>query len=205
MTQYKVESTVERQAFQLLAARYKFDPGWFATNWPELGELVARVMTLPHKTASPFGLTENERSFHIGALKGVLARGHLDPAIAVTGLEHCASLLRDDWAIKGIDLTERTRLVRACAGKSHTSFKRNTAIPIVDADESQAAHHVSLLRGVVLDMDVNMRLLSITVTPGKVRETKNLMSIAEIGSDSETDVARRHDEYLAEVSPHGVS
>ena len=29
------------------------------------------------------------------------------------------------------------------------------------------------------------------------------MSIVGIGHDSKTDVAARHDDYLAEISPHG--
>ena len=197
--------TVERQAFELLVARYKSDRAWFDTNWSELGELLANVTARPGKTASSFGLTENERRFRIDALKGIIASEHLTPDNAVTALEHCASLLRDDWTVKGVPVEERARLFKAYAGKAHTSFKRNTTIPTVDANDSEAAHHISLLRGVALNMDVNMRLLSITVTPRKVREVKKLMSIAGIGSDSATDVARRHDDYLAEASPHGDS
>ena len=58
-------------------------------------------------------------------------------------------------------------------------------------------------RGVILNLDGDMRLVSATVIPHKIRERDRLMSIVGIGHDSKTDVAARHDDYLAEISPHG--
>lgn len=210
MPQRRVKSisnaeTPERQAFQMITSRYKADPGWFDKNWPELREVVASTMAPRQKSTSPFGLTANERSFHIDALNDSLSKNRLDPAEAVQMLEHCAHLLRDDWTMQGIPASERARLFKAVTGKSRSSFKSNTEIPIGATSRTQPAHHVSLLRGVVLNLDVNMRLMSITVTPKKVREVKELMRIAGIGSDTASDVAERHDEYLAEASPHGIS
>ena len=201
----KVEGTVARRVFMLLTERYSTDPSWFDTNWPELGEALADVGAPPRRAAPPFGLTENERRFRVDSLKSAIASDYLIPDDAITALEHCASLLRDDWTTNGIPVAERARLFKVVSGKSHKSLKLNSVIPVGNADDIEPAHHISLLRGVVLDMDVNMRLLSITVTPRKVREVKKLMNIAGIGSDSESDVARRHDAYLAEASPHGDS
>ena len=210
MSQRRVKSTnktelPERQAFQIISGRYKADPSWFDKNWPELGGVLASAMAPRQKSKSPFGLTENERSFHADALNDSLSKGRLDAAEAVQALEHCAHLLRDDWTMQGIPASDRARLFKAATGKSRNSFKSNTEIPIVEAGHTQPPHHVSLLRGVVLNLDVNMRLLSITVTPKKIREVKELMRIAGIGSDTASDVAERHDDYLAEASPHGIS
>ena len=201
----KIEGTVERQAFRMLAARYKSNPDWFDKNWPGLGEVVARAVASRQRPTPPFGLTENERSFHMDTLNNFIARDHLESVDAIKALEHCAALLRDDWTTNGIPIAERARLFKAVAGKSHKSFKLNAIIPIGNVNSVEPAHHISLLRGVVLDMDVNMRLLSISLTARKVREVKKLMRITGIGSDSATDVARRHDDYLTEVSPHGDS
>lgn len=205
MKQSVKTKTIERQAVELLTARYKSEPGWFNTNWPELAELLANASATPRRAASPFGLTENERGFRVDALREFLANDSLTPDDAVTALEHCAALLRDDWTTNAVPAVERARLFKAFTGKSHKSFNVNTVIPLLEVSSVEPAHHISLLRGVVLDMDVNMRLLSITITPRKMRETKKLMSIAGIGSDSAMDVARHHDDYLTEVSPHGDS
>ena len=64
-------------------------------------------------------------------------------------------------------------------------------------------HHSSLVRGVVADLDLGMRLVSITVTPRKVREGNKMMGIVGIGHGLCPDVAARHDDYLLEQEPHG--
>ena len=65
------------------------------------------------------------------------------------------------------------RLFKAAFDKSPGSFKVNTVIPINQKDGGDgAAHHASLVRGVVLNLDLGMNLLSVTITPRKVREAQ---------------------------------
>lgn len=49
-----------------------------------------------------------------------------------------------------------------------------------------------------------MKLISVTISPQRYRERKKLMAFVGIGKDTATDVAMRHDDYLAEIDPHGA-
>ena len=118
---------------------------------------------------------------------------------AIKALEHCAYLIRDDALPGHMRYKAFASLFKAVSGKSPGSFSKNTNIPIDETRGAEPDHHVSMIRGVVLNLDVEMRLVSITVTPRKLRERKKMMSIVGIGHDTKTDVARRHDDYLDEI------
>lgn len=94
-------------------------------------------------------------------------------------------------------------LFKAAFGKAPGSIKKNMSIPIEGCGTGEPIYRSSLVRGVVADLDLGMRLISITVTPCKVREGNKMMGIVGIGHDSRTDVAARHDDYLTEQAPHG--
>ena len=79
--------------------------------------------------------------------------------------------------------------------------KTNTTIPVDSGSNGEPTYHISLVRGVVMNLDLSMRLVSITVTPRKVRERRKLMRIVGIGRDPASDVSAKHDEYLAEQTP----
>lgn len=91
--------------------------------------------------------------------------------------------------------------MKVALGKSPGSYKRKTTVP-VGQEDGDALDHVSVLRGVYLDLDRERRLVSISINPRKVRERKKLMSIVGIGKDPQPDVAARHDDYLAMQDPH---
>ena len=96
-------------------------------------------------------------------------------------------------------------IFKAAAGKAPGSFRVNTTIPVRANHPEATVHRVSLVRGVALNLDTQMKLVSMEVTPKKVREHKEIMRIAGIGRDLASDVSVRHDDYLAEQSPHGAS
>ena len=51
----------------------------------------------------------------------------------------------------------------------------------------------------VADLDTEMRLVSITIIPRKIREGRKMMSIVGIARDSRNDISINHDEILAEI------
>ena len=124
---------------------------------------------------------------------------------ALKALERCASLILDDELPKEAGHKYLVRIFEAAVGRPPGSFKANTTIPMGAHGSEAPAHRVSLVRGVVLNLDANMRLVSATVTPRKVRERKEMLKIAGIGHDPASDVSVRHDDYLAEQSPHATS
>ena len=195
----------ESTTFQLLLAKYQADPSWFEQNLPDVTEVMRQTVSPPLRSRSPFVLTEREREFHIDALPDSKAINKLGREDSIEALEHCAYLIRDDSLSGYVRYEAFASLFKTVSCKSPGSFRRNTTIPINETRDVEPAHHVSIIRGVVLNLDTEMRLLSITVTPRKFRERKKLMSVVGIGRDSASDVSRSHDEYLAEPSPHASS
>ena len=129
----------------------------------------------------------------------------LTPEHATEGLEHCAALIRDDSLPDDIGYDTLVRMFKGAFGKSPGSYKVNTVIPADGESNGEPTYNISLVRGVVLNLDLGMRLVSVTVTPRKVRERRKLMGIVGIGRDPASDVSAKHDEYLAEQSPHAGS
>lgn len=134
-----------------------------------------------------------------------VASGDATPAKAVKGLEHCAFLIRDDSLPPEADYESLCALFKAAFGKRPASFKKSQEIKVADdrtADD--VVHRFSLVRGVSLEFDREMRLISVSVSPRKVMRRRKLLSFVGAGHDAEPDVAQRHDEYLARISPHAV-
>ena len=195
----------EKAAFQLLVSKYQADPSWFERHLPDIAEIMRQTAPTSRRSHSPFVLTEREREFRTKALSDVKVMGELSREDAIRALEHSAYLIRDDsWPIH-MRYKAFALLLKAVVGKSPGSFRKNTTIRIEDTRDVEPAYHASIIRGVVLNLDTEMRLVSITITPRKFRERKMIMSIVGIGRDPKSDVARRHDDYLAEMSPHGSS
>ena len=200
----RVSRKTESAVFRHMLSRYEVDPDWVKRNLPEIGEILSQAVSPHQTTRSPFVLTERERAFHIESLPSVEDLDALhQPEEAIKALERIAALILDDSLPFTFNHQALVRLFKAAFDKSPGSFKVNTVIPISQKDSGDdSAHHASLVRGVVLNLDTGMNLLSVTITPRKVRERKKLMSIVGIGHDPMRDVAARHDDYLAEQSPH---
>ena len=134
-----------------------------------------------------------------------VASGAATPADAVKGLEHCAFLIRDDSLPAEADYETLCALFKAAFGKRPASFKKSAALKVAagrTADD--VVHKFSLVRGVSLEIDREMRLISVSVSPRKVKQRRKLLSFVGAAQDAESDVAQRHDEYLAMISPHAA-
>ena len=125
-----------------------------------------------------------------------------NPQDAIKELERCAARILDDPLSLEYTHEALTRLFEDAFGESPRSFKADTVIPVNADADGESAYAVSLIRGVILNLDGDMRLASVSVIPHKIRERDRLMSIVGIGHDPMRDVAARHDDYLAEQSPH---
>ena len=201
----RASETPERAVFSIVSSKYQSAPEWFDQNLPEVSEIMRRIVRSPQSSPNPFGLTNSERKFHREALCRVKHMDKLNPEHAIEGLERCAALIRDDSLPDGFEYETLVRLFKGAFGKSPGSYKTNSTIPVDSGSNGEPTYHISLVRGVVMNLDLGMRLVSITVTPRKVRERRKLMSIVGIGRDPASDVSAKHDEYLAEQSPHAAS
>ena len=139
--------------------------------------------------------------------------GTLTPGDALAGLQHCAALIRDDNLPYGWDESLSHEmghevlksLLKEAIGKSPGSYKAKTTLPVGEGGGGPAIQQISLIKGVLLGLDTNRRLVSVSIHPGKYRERRKVMAIVGIGSDPSPDVALRHDDYLAMQEPHGRS
>ncbi len=187
----------------LLQAKRRKNPKAFRKFLPEVSDILPEPQ---HRSVSrlPFGLTETERAFHREGLKeslSMLKKKDISKSEAIRGLNHYASLIRDDAFVKEVEEGLLKSLIKAVIGKSPGTFKAKTTVPIEQG--GRILEPIAAMRGVYLDLDGERRLVSVTINPGKMREHRRLTKIVGIGSDSKSDVATRHDDYLATQEPHG--
>lgn len=191
-----------------LKMKYRSDPEGFRAYLPEVAAIldVMNPPSSPSRQREPrFKLTEQERARHKQGLSKMLERleeGSLSFKQAVRTLEHCANLQRDDSWARYTDHDTRVKLAKVALGRSHESFTEDTTVMIADYEASAPiVSKVSFLRGVYLELDESMRLISISILPAKVAEFHRLRGIVGLGRDIEgkKDVALRHDDYLAEI------
>ena len=194
----------EQRLIDILQAKRRMDPDGFSKYLPGVAELLPEP--LPERAKPfPFGLTGRELDFHRDGLRKMLDKlgeGAMTPEEAVAGLRHCAALIRDDNLPDEAGYHALTGLVKAATGKSPGSYKSKTTVPIDDGG-SPVLERVPAIRGVYLELDRDRRLVSISVHPGKVKERRRLMEIVGMGQDPQSDVASKHDDYLAMQEPHG--
>ena len=200
-------NTRSKRLTTLLQAKYRKDPRGFNKYLPGVAELLPERSRGRSRTRSPFGLTKQELLYHETGLTEALDRLQEDVSdskAAVKGLQHCAALIKDDNLPDEVGYEALKCFIRAAIGKSPTSYRSKKTVPL-GGDGSLPYERVSAIRGVYLDLDRNSRLVSVTINPGKVRERRKLLELVGIGEDDKTDVASRHDDYLAEQEPHGVA
>ena len=116
--------------------------------------------------------------------------------LAIEALEHAAVLKEGSFygslVVRPKDVF---RLVRLATG---LSLEKKGKPRIAVVREGEASRLVSVLMGVKANLSWDKRLVSIEVNPKELARRDKALSFVGIGRDSETDVARRHDEYLYE-------
>lgn len=192
--------TLEKATFDLLVTKYRANPKSFERQFPSDVSQIVRKAVAPYRVSRPpFRMTEREKRHRADSLNSTLDMAKIPPQDAIKGIEHCAVLIQDETLTHHVNRDRVITLFKAAYGKSPESYRKNTVIPIEGGTE-EPVYHSSLLRGVVADLDLEMCLVSITITPSKIREGKRMMRLVGIGrGDSRDDVSINHDDYLAEI------
>ena len=201
----------EKRLIELLQAKRREDPEGFRAYMPDVAEMLPDQPSRRTRRRSPFGLTEQEVSYHRAGLSEALGRlsdGIIVEDEAIKGLRHCAHLIRDgslqytgeSEVVNGGISHEMGHevlrsLVRAAIGKSPGAYKAKTTIPVGEGGD--VLERISVIMGVFLELDRDGRLVSISVDPGRLRKRRKLMAFVGASEDPEPDVALRHDDYLA--------
>ncbi len=194
-----------------LKMKYGSDPEGFRAYLPMVAAILD-AMNPPSPSGRrepPFNLTEQERAYYKQGLSKMLEKlkdGSLSFEQAVKALEHCANLMRDDSLTRYTNHDTRVKLTKVVLGRSHESYTEDTTVRIADEDASAPiVSKISFLRGVYLELDDSMRLISISILPAKVAEFRKMTGFVGMGRDIEgkRDVSLRHDDYLAEIYSRG--
>ena len=201
----KVTNSPEKAAFEILVSQYRADPKLLERHFPEVSQIVRQVSGRSRISRPHFSLTEREKAHHVTELAAVMEMKAPSSRDSIKALEHCAILIQDDFMTPYVNHQAIVSLFKSAFGKSPGSIRKNTTIPIEGQEAVESVYHASLVRGVVADLDLGMRLVSITITPRKIREGRKMMGIVGIGDDPCPDVSVRHDDYLTERATHGSS
>ncbi len=195
----------EKAAFEFLVSKYKADPNLFKRSFPDVSRIVRQAVE-PNRVSRPrFSLTETEKAHRVKGLTAVMDMDTPSSQDAVKAIEHCAILIQDDFMTPHVNRQSIVSLFKSAFGKSPGSIRKNTTIPIEGYETGQPVYYSSLIRGVVANLDLEMRLVSLAITPRKVREGNKMMRIVGMGRDPNPDVSVRHDDYLADRTWHGSS
>ncbi len=203
------KSSKNNELFELLYSKLTSDPQGFRSYMPDVAQVLDAMKPSRRSAKSPFGLTEREKDHHVRALEEVFAaleEGTVSAERAIKGLEHCAILIQDDNLPGKADYETLVKLLKCAIGKSPGSFKKSEVVEVADNYSAEdVVSKVSLVRGVSLNLDRQSRLVSIAISPHRVKQRRSMLGLVGIGQGSEPDVALRHDEYLSELGPHASS
>ena len=194
-----MKSRNERLA-RLLRDKFRSDPDGFREYLPGAAELLSEQVPTRRRFGSPFGLTENELTHNRGELADILRKlteGTLTTEAAWTGLRHCAVLTKngnlpygwDENLSHEMNYEVLKNLLWKALGKSPGSYKRKTVVPTGQGTTEPVAEQVPIIKGIHLDLDINRRLVSISVNPGKYKERNKLVSIIGLCFESKQDGA----------------
>ena len=192
---------------ELLVAKQREDPDGFHAYLPGVAELLPDEPPTQRGARPRAGLTEHELAYHREGLSQVLAEvgeGTVTANEAAKGLQHCANLIRDDGLDDGVGYEEIRKLLRAAIGKSPGSFKSITTVSVGEG-AGPAVEDIPAIRGVLLQVDREGRLVAVDIHPGKLKERRALFEFVGASRDPQPDVAARHDDYLALQDPHGAA
>ena len=199
-------SVKERNLIELLQARYREDPKGFREFLPGVAELLHEHSPRRVRTESRNRLTENEIAFHRAGLADILDKmetGSVTAREAIEALQHCAVLIVDDNLPEEADYKKLKRMINTVIGRSPESYKSEATVQISEGN-GDIHEQVSAIRGVYLDLDTRMRLVSISIDSRKVRERRALMEFVGASKDPDPLASSRHDDYLTSEDPHGT-
>ncbi len=193
----------QRSLIQAIVEAYDRDPSSFRKVLPVVAELleIATYPGLKRNAGSTSPLTPNERTKREQSLARspgeMKAQKELPKEQAIRALEDIATLVESHpWDPAPVTKKELACLLRASTGLSLNTRGKRQAVTI---QPGEVAREVFLLRGVKLGLTWDRKLVTVEVDPKELANLAKALSIIGIGSDTATDVARNHDEYLGQI------
>lgn len=186
---------------------YRLDTEGFRARMPDVAEALDSMFPPSRLSHTPFGLTENERAHReltLHSLLRNLRRGEISTGDATRTLEQCAVLAEDDSLGAEVDRRTLLQLLRLFLGKPVSSITTATTISATNDTNAKAVRHISLLRGIVLDLTTEMRLVSITINPSRIKGRQRIMRFVAMLKPSSNSSTQR-DNSDSETDDHATS
>lgn len=187
-----------------LLAKYEKEPEAVERTLPEAAQILQRLLPSrkpPRQYPLP-ALTEREKEVRLRSFREKVAHSGqkgkaLPKEAAIEALEDAAALTESSLtAALELENEHLAKLVRLVTGLP--LGKKGRPARWV-RQEGEAARVVSILRGVRCHLTWDKRLLAIEIDPKQIALGKKAMKFVGTGRDPKSDVAERHDDYLAGV------
>jgi len=185
----------EEPILRSLLNKYQADPEGFRSYLPEVAQELEQLLPSRRRSSPRSALTEQERERLEKALAQLLDKKRLSSEEAIQALESYATLIQDGRLFSEVSRQTLLSLFHQATGVPLSKIKKATRIPLRDGE---AVKEIALLRGVHLNLTWNDHLVAITVSPAKLKERSEALKFVGIAKDTISDVAQRHDAYLAE-------
>ena len=185
----------QESVLRSLLNKYQADPEGFRSYLPEVAQELQQLLPSRRRGSRHSALTEQERERLQKALPQLLDKKKLSSEKAIQALECCATLIQDGSLSSEVNRQTLLSLFHQAMGVPLSKIKKATRIPLRDGE---VVKEVALLRGVRLNLTWNDHLVAITVSPAKLKERSEALKFVGIAKDAISDVAQRHDAYLAE-------
>lgn len=172
------QSINKSSIIDLILAKFRIDPDGLRRCLPEVAKAIDIAYPTRQSPRSPFGLTERERAYRLNTLESIiksLSSEEVNRQDALKALEHCAVLIEDDNLPSMIERRILLRLLGLSLGKPLSEVTADTTIEILQNTDGTAVNHITLLRGVVLNLTQDMHLVSVSVIPQRVKESPRAM------------------------------
>ncbi len=194
----KPEERERDEIVRLLIKEFQEAPEELRSYYPHIADKIERHIS-PKKPSRdrerPFYhyLTEREQEFRLNSLRSIIEKFQADGQVskdeAIKALEDAAALQDHAEAFKDSLLA----LAQQALGLSLDAGEKQT----ISLIRGKAEHHsYVLVRGVTLSLTWDRKLIKIVVNPEELVQRQKALSLVGCGSDSESDVAIRHDAYL---------
>ena len=188
--------------WQALLRKYQLDQERFRSYLPEVAQELDQLFPSRRKRSHRSVLTEPERERRQKALLQLLNEKELSREDAIQALGHCATLIQDENLPTDMDRKTLLSLLHHAASISVSKITKTIKIAVGEGVEVK---EVALLRGIHLHLTWSDDLVAISVSPTKFKERSKGLKFVGIGKDTASDVAQRHNDYLAEMNPHAAS
>jgi len=175
--------------------KYQADPQGFQSYLPEVARELEQLLPTSRRISPRSALTEQERERRQKALLQLLRQKELSSEQAVQALEWCATLIQDGSVSPEVNRATLLNLFHQATRIPLSKIKKATRIPLRDAE---AVKEIALLRGVHLQLTWNDHLVAISISPTKLKERSKALKFVGIAKDAASDVAQRHDAYVAQ-------